>query len=92
VHFFERKYTLGTEAKTMVQKTTRSIVVNWKTSIAGIVAFLSVASPQIQLLFDGNEGTNPDWNIVVGAFSILVAALFARDAGVSTEESRGASA
>jgi len=73
----------------MVSKIKGDAIVNWKTTVAGITAFLAVVTPQVQTLFDSDTATNPDWNIVVGAVGVLFAALFARDADKSTEQTIG---
>ena len=65
------------------------MILNWKTTIAGITAFLAVVSPQIQMLFDSDAATNPDWNLIIAAIGVLFAALFARDADKSTEQTIG---
>lgn len=57
----------------------RTGAASWKTTIAGIVAFLSVLFTQLNLLFDNDAATNPDWNMVVAAAAILVGLFVARD-------------
>ena len=61
------------------------VTINWKTTVAGVVSFLSIVSPQFNLLFDGDVATNPDWNIIVGATTILLGLVAARDADKSSE-------
>lgn len=62
--------------------------VNWKTSVAGVVAFLSVFFQQMNFALDGVEDTVPDWNIVVMAVGILIASLNAKDSDKSTEQNK----
>ena len=61
-------------------------VVNWKTSLGGLVAFAAVLFGELNLWFDGVEATVPDWNLVVAAAAALVVALQARDGDKSTEQ------
>ncbi len=72
----------------MVNKIKKDVVSNWKTTIAGITAFLAVISPQVEKLFDNDAATNPDWNLVIGAVGVLFAALFAADADKSVQISK----
>jgi len=65
----------------------KDAVVSWKTTLGGIVAFIAILAPQLQTLLDSDAATNPDWNLIVAAASALMAALFARDADKSTEQS-----
>ncbi|MCP4953961.1 MAG: hypothetical protein GY922_19150 [Proteobacteria bacterium] len=53
---------------------------NYKTTVAGIVAFLAVLAPQMEKLFDSDAATNPDWNLIIAAGAALAAAIFAKDA------------
>lgn len=52
---------------------------NSKTTIWGIIAAIGAAvgvvAPQLQLVFDGDAATNPDWQVVIGA-GVAVLALF----------------
>ena len=64
---------------------TQAAVKSWKTTAMGIVAFLTVALPAAQALLDTDPLTVPDWNLVVGAGSVMLALLFARDNNVSSE-------
>jgi hypothetical protein len=42
----------------------------------------------MQTLLDNDAATNPDWNLIIAAASALMAAIFARDADKSTEDSK----
>ena len=66
----------------------KDAVVSWKTTVGGIVAFIAILAPQMQTLLDNDAATNPDWNLIIAAASALMAALFARDADKSSEDSR----
>ena len=66
----------------------KDAVVSWKTTVGGIVAFIAILAPQMQTLLDNDAATNPDWNLIIAAGSALMAALFARDADKSSEDSR----
>jgi len=66
----------------------KDAVVNYKTTLGGVVAFVAVLSKQLETLFDEDAATNPDYILIIAAASVLMAALFARDADKSTEDSR----
>lgn len=72
----------------MAKQFGKDVVVSWKTTLGGIIAFIAILAPQMQTLLDSDAATNPDWNLIVAAASALLAAMFARDADKSTEESR----
>lgn len=59
---------------------------SWKTTLAGIMGFITLAWSQLQFLIDTDPTTNPEWNIVIGAFMALLTGLFARDNDVSSED------
>lgn len=40
---------------------------NWKTSLAGIAAVITVIANVAVMLLDGNPATNPDWSLVIPA-------------------------
>ena len=58
---------------------------SWKTTAAGIAAFISVASPQVMAMLDNDPLTNPEWGLVIGAFVVLLGLGAARDNGVTSE-------
>ena len=51
-----------------------------KTTLAGLLQFLSVAAYQLQYLFDADATTNPDYGVLVTSFIVLVGLFFAKDA------------
>jgi hypothetical protein len=53
--------------------------ISWKTTVAGIGALLVAVGGALNMLFDGNPNTNPDWNQVVAASVVAVGLIFARD-------------
>jgi len=59
---------------------------SWKTTLAGVLQFLAVAGQQLAMLFDGDPGTNPEWNLVIGSLIVLFGLGTARDNGVSSEQ------
>lgn len=59
---------------------------SWKTTFAGIMGFIVLAWGQLQYMLDTDPTTNPEWNIVIGAFMTLLTGLFARDNDVSSEK------
>lgn len=59
---------------------------SWKTTVAGIIQFLTVAGGQLVTLLDNDPGTNPDWTIVMASLFTLIGLLTARDGDVSSED------
>lgn len=49
------------------------------TTIAGILAFLSLLFGQVQTMFDADPGTNPEWSLIVSALFVLVGLIRAKD-------------
>ncbi|KAA3637788.1 MAG: hypothetical protein DWQ02_06215 [Bacteroidetes bacterium] len=49
------------------------------TTIAGILAFLSLLFGQIQFMFDSDMTTNPDWSMIVSALFVLIGLIKAKD-------------
>lgn len=58
---------------------------SWKTTVAGIMTFITLAWTQVQYLLDTDPTTNPEWNIIIGGLMALLTGLFARDNDVSSE-------
>lgn len=59
----------------------RSTVVDWKTSVMGVLAFLAVLIPQIMKILDSNPDTVADWNVVIAAFMTMIGLFLAGDGG-----------
>jgi hypothetical protein len=59
---------------------------SWQTTVAGLGTILTTAGSALNLLFDGDPNTNPDWNIVLPLLMSGVIGLVARDNGVSSEQ------
>ena len=59
---------------------------SWKTTLAGIISFFMFAGPEFLALLDDVPTTQPDWTIIVAAFSTLIGLLFARDNDVPSEK------
>lgn len=59
---------------------------SWKTSIFGAGGILVIAANVAAMLLDGNPATNPDWSVVFAALMPSIAALFARDNTVTSEQ------
>lgn len=62
---------------------------SWKTTTAGILAILAVLVSAAKVMIDDDPLTNPDWGVVVSAVMAGVAAIFARDKNVTSEEQLG---
>lgn len=52
---------------------------SWKTTAAGISAIVASVAGALNLLFDGNTLTNPDWTSVIAAITAGIGLLTARD-------------
>jgi len=59
---------------------------SWKTTVAGISVILSAVATAVQLLFDGDPQTNPDFNILAAQIATGVGLLVARDNSKSSEQ------
>ena len=59
---------------------------SWKTTAAGVVAFIAAASTQVSAMIDGDPLTNPEWGVVIASFMVLVGLFSARDNGVTSEQ------
>lgn len=64
----------------------KSITKSWKTTVAGILQFLSVVSVQFGYLLDADPVTAPDYSLIVSSAVILVGLFTARDNDVSSED------
>lgn len=49
------------------------------TTIAGILAFLSLAFGQLQTIWDADPLSSPDWTLLVSALFVLVGLFKAKD-------------
>lgn len=58
---------------------------SWRTTVAGVAVILSALSTAVQLLFDGNPQTNPDFNILAAQIATGVGLLVARDNNKTSE-------
>lgn len=59
---------------------------SWRTSLFGSGGILILAANTAAMLLDGNPATNPDWNLTFAALMPAIAALFARDDKVTSEQ------
>lgn len=58
---------------------------SWKTTLAGILQFFVIAAQQLGTLLDGNDATNPEWNIVIASLITLIGLITARDNDVNSK-------
>lgn len=65
----------------------KGMLTNWKTTVAGLIALIATAGPQIATLLDTDDLTNPDWQIVAAAVGVFLGLLTARDADKTSERS-----
>jgi hypothetical protein len=61
---------------------------SWRTSLSGLIAGFTVLAGQIQTLLDNDPSTNPEYTIVVGTISAMIAVLQVRDNNVTSEQAK----
>ena len=59
---------------------------SWKTTAAGISAIVASVAGALNLMFDGNTLTNPDWTSVIAAVVAGFGLITARDNDKSSED------
>lgn len=59
---------------------------SWKTTAAGVGAIVAAIAGALNLVFDGNTMTNPDWTSVIAAITAGVGLVMARDNDKSSED------
>ena len=59
---------------------------SWKTTTAGVSAIVAAIAGALNLVFDGNTMTNPDWTSVIAAITAGVGLVMARDNDKSSED------
>ena len=59
---------------------------SWKTTLFGAGGLVIVLANVASMLLDGDPATNPDWGVTFAAVMPSIAALFARDNDVTSEE------
>lgn len=56
------------------------------TTIAGILAFISLLAGQLQFLWDTDPVSAPDWTLIVSSLFVLIGLFKAKDAGKNISE------
>lgn len=56
---------------------------SWKTTLIGSGGLLVAVGNVMNMLFDGDPKTNPDWSIYLPLIASLAANLFSKDADVT---------
>jgi hypothetical protein len=59
---------------------------SWRTTVAGVVAFLSVLFGELNAAMDSDPETVANWNLVVAAGGVLYGLWKARDNAVTSEK------
>ena len=59
---------------------------SWKTTLAGIMTFVTLAWNQIQYAIDSDPLTNPEWSLVITGLIAMIGFFKARDNDVSSED------
>ena len=71
------------------QRLKRAAATSWKTTLAGVIAGLSVIFVALRTVIDGDAATAPDWNYaipeILAGVGLIVQAIAARDSDVSSE-------
>tara|TARA_R100001594_G_scaffold149966_1_gene209416 strand:+ start:11223 stop:11426 length:204 start_codon:yes stop_codon:yes gene_type:complete len=60
-------------------------IMNWKTTLSGLIGALVVVGAEVQKFLDNDVATQPDWNVVIGAVVLAIGLFFARDADKSSK-------
>ena len=50
----------------------KKLLINWKTTIAGIIVAINVIVDELFLLVDSDALTNPNWEVVIAQVSIAI--------------------
>lgn len=59
---------------------------NYRTSLFGTGGILIIVANVASMLLDGDPTTNPDWSVTFAALMPSIAALFSRDAKVTSKD------
>ncbi len=57
-----------------------------KTTVSGIIVAIMAILDQCQALLDNDPLTNPDFNIIIGAFAMAFGLIKSRDHNVSSKD------
>ncbi len=63
-----------------------SAIKSWRTTVAGWMAFIAAAAPQVTAMVDGDPDTIATWTLAVPLLFTAIALTFSRDSNVSSEE------
>jgi hypothetical protein len=58
---------------------------NYRTSLFGTGGIVIIVVNVVSMLLDGDPTTNPDWSVTFAALMPSIAALFSRDAKVTSK-------
>ena len=61
-------------------------IVSWKSTILGVLIFLSLFVTQLIYEFDADATTNLDWGVVGAAFGLLLKGMISKDPDKKTED------
>jgi len=59
---------------------------SWKTTAAGLAAFIGTLAVQLSNLWDSDPLTVADWGLVAGAAAVAIGLIFSRDNDKSSED------
>lgn len=65
----------------------QAILVNWKTTLTGVLTLVGIISRSALLMIDNDATTNPNWSVVIPAAVAAIGLIFARDADKSSQDS-----
>lgn len=61
-------------------------LVSWKSTAAAIGTLLALWGPALEVLFDGDAATNPDWNLIIAGTVAAIGLIASKDADKSSED------
>lgn len=59
---------------------------SWKTTVGGLIVFLTAIMHELQYVLDDDPTTNFGWSVVIAAAGVFIMGLFARDKNVTSEQ------
>ncbi len=64
----------------------KNMVVSWKTTLAGLLVGITLATPQLLNALDNNPETICDWKFVLAGFGTAIFGALTKDADKKSED------